>query len=171
MSKINYEFLIVRYFTLLGNIFPQFVTCMMLCAINLEKGFYVTGLWVGAYAMNLVIKHTVCKARPDEALRRIKVKGYSFASGHSVTSLALYFSIAKYFQPELATMPQLQILVFTMPFLLGLSRIYLRVHFIEDVVGGWVIAYMYLAFFGDWIVSLMAQVYPLLLILMRGVGA
>ncbi len=140
---------------------------MILCAINLEKGFYVTGLWIGAYAMNLVIKHTVRKARPDEALRRIKVKGYSFASGHSVTSLALYFSIAKYFQIELSTMPQLYLLVFAMPFLLGLSRLYLRVHFLEDVVGGWVIAYMYLAFFGDWLTSLMAQLYPWLLIFIK----
>jgi hypothetical protein len=78
-----------------------------------------------------------------------------------VTSLALYFSIAKYFQPELATMPQLYALVIAMPFLLGLSRLYLRVHFVEDVVGGWIIAYMYLAFLGDAVSSMHAQFYPL----------
>ena len=164
---VNLEFLVVRTFTLLGNIFPQFITCMMLCAIDFERGFYITGLWGWAYAMNLIIKNTVRKARPDQALRRIKVKGYSFASGHSVTSLALYFSIAKFFWNELVLMPQLLVLVLAMPFLLGLSRIYLRVHFWEDVIGGWIIAYMYLAFAGDWITSKHAQLLPLVLSLIH----
>ncbi len=154
----SYEFYVIRNFTLLGNIFPQFLFCVLLMFIDLEKGLYVTGLWGWAYAMNLVIKNTVRKARPDAALRRIHVSGYSFASGHAVTSLALYFSMAKYFG-EL--MPEwLLALVLAMPFLLGLTRIYLRVHFWEDVIGGWLIAYAYLFFAGDLVNSLSAQVYP-----------
>ncbi len=152
----------VRYFTLLGNIFPQFIICLMLCAVDFERGFYVTGLWGWAYAMNLVIKNTVRKARPAEALRRITVKGYSFASGHAVTSLALYFAIARFFQPELSTMPQLYILVFVMPFLLGLSRIYLCVHFWEDVIGGWTIAYAYFCFFAEPLTRFHAEVLRLI---------
>jgi len=126
-------------------------------AVDFKRGFFVMGIWGWAYAMNLIIKHTVRKPRPDAALRRIAVKGYSFASGHAVTSLALYFSIAKFFQPELAAMPQLYIAVMAMPFLLGLSRVYLRVHFWEDVIGGWTIAYAYFCFFAEPLTAMHAE--------------
>ncbi len=155
----NLEFLIVRYFTLLGNIAPQFSVCVLIALfVDFRKGLEITLLWGLAYAMNLIIKNTVRKARPDVVLRKIKVKGYSFASGHSVTSLVLYFSIARYFWNELLNYPLILIFILALPFLLGLSRLYLRVHFLEDVVGGWIIGYMYLCLASDYLLERYAMI-------------
>jgi undecaprenyl-diphosphatase len=115
--------------------------------IDFEKGYLVTGLWAWAYFLNIIIKNTVRKPRPDPSQHKIKVTGFSFASGHSLTSFVLYTSIVKIFA---VPFPWAWILL-ALPFLLGLSRLYLKVHYPEDVIGGWFIAYAYLMFLGPWI--------------------
>lgn len=138
----------IRYLTFLGNIFPQFLICMFICFfLNFEKGYYITGLWGWSYFLNIIIKNTVRKPRPDHNGHRIKVKGFSFPSGHSLTSTVLYFSIAKY----LGIAFPLNLVFYALPFLLGLTRLYLRVHYVEDVIGGWVIGYLYLCFLEDFV--------------------
>jgi undecaprenyl-diphosphatase len=135
-------FKFVRYMTFLGNAFPQGCICLLLCFIDLHQGIQVSALWGGAYCINFIVKNTVRKPRPNPNLHRVKVKGWSFASGHALTSFVLYTSIAKYF---LVPEPWSWFL-YAMPVALGLSRLYLRVHYPEDVFGGWIIAYMYLNF-------------------------
>ncbi len=132
---------IVRYFTFLGNIFPQFLICCLLLYIDFDSGYKVGSLWFWGYALNLLVKNTVRKPRPPREYWKVPhVNGWSFPSGHSLVSLVLYWSIAKYF---LVPMPYAA-LFYAMPFLLGLSRLYLRVHFVVDVLAGWTIAYFYL---------------------------
>lgn len=138
-------FLLVRYFTFLGNIFPQACVCLALCFVDLNKALHVGAIWGFAYLLNLIIKNTVRKERPAENLRRVRVHGYSFASGHALTSFAMYMSIAKYFD---VAAPWVYLL-YALPIALGLSRLYLRVHFPEDVLGGWIIAYMHMNFFAN----------------------
>lgn len=133
----------VRYFTFLGNIFPQFIICCYLLFLDFEIGYKVGSLWFWGYALNLLVKNTIRKPRPLRAYWKVPhVNGWSFPSGHSLVSLVLYWSIAKYFQ---VPMP-FACVFYMMPFLLGLSRLYLRVHFPVDVLGGWTIAYFYLFF-------------------------
>jgi len=138
-------FLLIRNFTFLGNIFPQFLICASICLlVDFERGYYITGIWGWAYFTNLIIKNTIRRPRPDPTQHKVHVGGFSFASGHAFTSLALYFAIAEYFNDELSLW--LKLIVLAMPFLLGLSRLYLRVHYMTDVFGGWVISCLYLKF-------------------------
>ncbi len=144
LSKILTEerkFLIIRYFTFLGNFLPQFILALLLLIIDFDKGFQVGAIWGWGYILNFVIKKIVKKQRPDEAQWKVKhVTGTSFPSGHSLTSLVMYWSIAKYFE---IAFPWAAIL-YLIPIGLGFSRLFLRVHHPEDVYMGWIIAYIYL---------------------------
>ncbi len=148
----------LRYLTYLGNIPPQFLICCLLLYLDFSAGYKVGSLWFWGYALNLLIKNTVRKERPPKSEWRVPhVNGWSFPSGHSLVSFVLYWSIAKYF---LIPMPYAAML-YALPFVLGLSRLYLRVHFIEDVLGGWLIAYAYLYFFESSVLKFNGQFYEI----------
>ena len=138
------EFFIIRYFTFFGNFLPQFCLSIILLFIDFEKGFQVGAIWGWGYILNFIIKNTVKKKRPDKSAWKLDhVNGHSFPSGHSLTSLVMYWSIVKYFEiPMPWSLPLL-----LLPIGLGLSRLYLGVHHKEDVIGGWAIAYLYLQLF------------------------
>lgn len=150
LDKICHFF--VRYFTFFGNLFPQFLICCLLFVIDFHKGFDVFVIWFWGYAINFIIKNTVRRQRPPKENWRLltHVNGLSFPSGHSLTSLVLYWSIAKYFAIPLPW----AIPFYLMPFLLGLTRLYFRVHYISDVVAGWLIAFLYITFCSDFVVAL-----------------
>jgi undecaprenyl-diphosphatase len=61
---------------------------------------------------------------------------YSFPSGHTFSAFLLYVIIKKNFNIDLKFLP----------FLVGLSRIYLGVHYPSDVFGGIILAKIVLQF-------------------------
>jgi len=62
----------------------------------------------------------------------INLKDYSFPSGHTAASFSIATTIA-------LNMPKLTILVFTIAIIVGISRIYLAVHYPTDVAAGIII--------------------------------
>lgn len=99
--------------------------------------------------LNLVLKVIVQRPRPNE-FRLIDQSGYSFPSGHSMISMAFYGFIMyliykevknKYLKWGLITF--LGILIIS----IGISRIYLGVHYTSDVVAGFLISIAYLMVF------------------------
>ncbi|MDD9898965.1 MAG: phosphatase PAP2 family protein [Candidatus Melainabacteria bacterium] len=149
---------IIRYTTFAGNLFPQFLICCLLLYIDFETGYKVGSIWFYGYALNLVIKNSIRKARPPKANWKVPhVNGFSFPSGHSLMSIVLYWSIAKYFA---IAMP-FAVLFYALPFWLGASRLYLRVHFPEDVLAGWLIAYCYLHFASEKVIEFNSQFYEI----------
>ncbi|MBO4406954.1 MAG: phosphatase PAP2 family protein [Clostridia bacterium] len=59
-------------------------------------------------------------------------QGYSFPSGHSTNSTTLFGSLARYRKSKWLT-----VLAFVIPFLCGVSRFILGVHYPTDVLAGW----------------------------------
>jgi len=57
------------------------------------------------------------------------LKDYSFPSGHTSASFAIATTIA-------FNMPRLSIVAFILAFAIGISRIYLGVHYPTDVMAG-----------------------------------
>ena len=98
---------------------------------------------------NFTVKNIVCRPRPDE-LRLIEESGYSFPSGHSAVSLAFYgyiiYLIFKYCKNKF--LKTILISFLTMMILsIGMSRIYLGVHYVTDVIGGYCFSLAYLVWY------------------------
>ena len=84
----------------------------------------------------------------------ITEKGYSFPSGHSMVSFAYYglliYLIYKYIDNKVLKYILIFILT-TIILLVGLSRIYLGVHYTTDVLGGYIFGLLYLIIFINYI--------------------
>ena len=96
--------------------------------------------------LNQVLKRILQRPRPTE-FRIIEETGYSFPSGHSMVSMAFYgyliYLIYKYIKNKYVkciSIVLLSILICS----IGISRIYLGVHYTSDVLGGFLILVSYL---------------------------
>ncbi|HLF06696.1 MAG TPA: phosphatase PAP2 family protein [Thermoplasmata archaeon] len=81
--------------------------------------------------LNLVLKYTLRFERPPVELRRIAVSSYSFPSGHAQVSATFWSALrSKVSHPVVAPLGLLIVA------LVCLSRLYLGVHYLGDVVAG-----------------------------------
>lgn len=96
--------------------------------------------------LNNGLKFLMMRVRPN-ILRLIEIGGYSFPSGHAMISMAFY-GLLIYFVHRLKYFKNIKILlycVFVLIILLvGISRIYLGVHYASDVIGGYLASLAYL---------------------------
>lgn len=119
---------------------------------NKEK---VTALWLAANlviisgVVNQLLKLFFQRSRPTILTHLVTEHSYSFPSGHSVTSMILYGTLiftAGLFIKNKTWQYVLQILLGLLIFGIGLSRIYLGVHFPTDVLGGYLLGISWLLF-------------------------
>jgi membrane-associated phospholipid phosphatase len=110
--------------------------------------FLVAG-WGGALALYSVIKDLVDRPRPPPDIWLTHAPGSSFPSGHATQSLATFAALAivavavlpRARRPAIAFAAALAIAI-------GLSRIYLGVHWATDVCAGWLIGATWVALVG-----------------------
>ena len=112
-------------------------------------GFILTLNVLLCSGLNTVIKHIFLRPRPV-GLKLIKQGGYSFPSGHSMMAVA-FFGILIYLVCKSKWKKSIKILLSSLLtvliLLIGISRIYLGVHFASDVLAGFAIALSYLIIF------------------------
>jgi membrane-associated phospholipid phosphatase len=96
-----------------------------------------------SYTMNYWLKLSIANDRPPENYRYngIEASNYSTPSGHSQNSATLF----GWFTAKIKTWWMLLISV-VLVFLIGISRIYLGVHYLEDVLLGWAIGILTVVF-------------------------
>lgn len=124
------------------------VTIVAFCAILLilpnrkKYGLPVSLASLGGLAFYKPMKHIFLRARPDAALHLVKQGGFSFPSGHSVTSV-IFYGLSIYLLNKHCKNDKLRrILTVICGFLaltIGPSRIYVGVHWPTDVLAGWCI--------------------------------
>jgi len=101
--------------------------------------------------LNQGIKAIVARPRPVE-YRIINESGYSFPSGHSMVGLAFYGLLIYFIYKDIKNKYlkwTLIILLSLIILLVGISRIYLGVHYTSDVWGGFLFSIAYLVIFID----------------------
>ena len=101
---------------------------------------------VCAVGLNYVLKEVVQRPRP-EGFRLVAESGYSFPSGHSMVSMAFYglliWMVWHYEKNRLLRF--LFVLALTgIIVLVGVSRIYLGVHYASDVLAGFAVALVWI---------------------------
>ena len=116
---------------LLGSWFAWRKQRLYLAALVLSVG--------GGSLLNLVLKNIFLRPRPDFANAFYIESGYSFPSGHAMLSV-LFYGMAAYLLARGLTWKgqvRLGVTAFTLSLLIGFSRIFLGVHYLTDVLGGW----------------------------------
>ncbi|EIW19759.1 undecaprenyl-diphosphatase [Pelosinus fermentans] len=125
-----------------------FITVSILVA--LRRWIELKGLTVcllGGAALNEMLKHLFERARP-EAFQIVAESGFSFPSGHAMVSLCFYGIVAflivrkRSLQWRIAGAVVATLLIVA----IGVSRIYLGVHYPSDVVAGYAAGATWLGF-------------------------
>ena len=133
-----------------GAIFLIALTIVLLVLIKNKKiGISIFSNLVIVTILNQLLKAILQRPRPTE-YRIVEETGYSFPSGHSMVSMAFYgyliYLIYKYVKNKYIkwiSIVLLSILVCS----IGISRIYLGVHYTSDVLGGFLISMSYLVIY------------------------
>lgn len=133
-----------------GAIFLIIATIILFILIKNKKiGFSIISNLVIVTILNQLLKNILQRPRPTE-FRIVEETGFSFPSGHSMVSMAFYgyliYLIYRYVKNKYlkwTLIVLLSILICT----IGISRIYLGVHYTSDVLGGFLISISYLVIY------------------------
>ena len=133
-----------------GAIFLILLSVTLLIIIkNKKTGLFIWINLITSTLLNQILKNIVQRPRPTE-YKMIDESGYSFPSGHSMVSAAFYgfliYLIYKNVKNKYLKWSAISLLS-TLIVLIGISRIYLGVHYTSDVLAGFLISISYLIIF------------------------
>jgi undecaprenyl-diphosphatase len=143
----------MKFFTDIGSGLPITIITIVIMVVlyavlkfRWELLFFI-GVVVGSALLNVVLKLVFHRARPI-VHRIVEANGYSFPSGHSMAAFTLYgvlcFLSWKHTRGAFARVMLIAcgcIIIVA----IGVSRIYLGVHYPSDVVGGYLASGTWLA--------------------------
>lgn len=92
---------------------------------------------------NFILKQIVRRIRPEH-LMIIEETGFSFPSGHAMMTFAFFFLLAHFLWITIKNKPLKISLVIVCAILIesvSFSRIYLGVHYLSDIIAGWLITF------------------------------
>lgn len=146
---------VMKCITHMGDATAMVAIGVLVVILKKNKRQSVYGLLgLGAVAwLNSIIKKIIRRARPN-ITHLVVVDGFSFPSGHSTSSLMFYgfliYIIAK-------NLPKSHFKTFLMSILIilvisiGFSRVYLGVHYLSDVLGGFALSLGLLSLYILWL--------------------
>jgi membrane-associated phospholipid phosphatase len=101
----------------------------------------VAAIALSSLGLMFLLKYLFRRKRPREPLLR-KVKGLSFPSGHAIHAVTFYgllIYIIRHTQNNDFVKGSSVFSLVTLIFLIGYSRVYLRVHYASDVASGFIV--------------------------------
>ncbi len=133
--------------TALGSGWVLGVVVAAIAGFMLLQGLRRTALFVlvasiGGWLLNSVLKELFQRARPEVVPHLRDVMSLSFPSGHAMTSAAVYLTLGALLM-RVADRRATKIYCMTFAMLLaglvGITRVYLGVHYPTDVLAGWLV--------------------------------
>lgn len=133
----------VKNYTAIGNvksiiIITSLITILLIFTKNYWQALFISTNVTFIAVFNHLIKYIFTRQRPS-VVHLVNESGYSFPSGHSATSMALFLSLAILINFYFKNKPIkviLSIITIAFPILIAASRIYVGVHFFTDVTTG-----------------------------------
>ncbi|MGI6207475.1 MAG: phosphatase PAP2 family protein [Anaerolineae bacterium] len=101
----------------------------------------------GGGLTSMVIKALVDRPRPDVVAALVQEHSFSFPSGHSLVAMAFYGAVALTLAPSIGRRSARLAVYATagvVIILVGVSRVYLGVHYPSDVLGGYSLGVLWL---------------------------
>jgi undecaprenyl-diphosphatase len=92
----------------------------------------------------LLIKLIVHRLRPENAL--VQASGYSFPSGHATMAMLFFSLLIYFFRDEIKNKLWKNAFItasIVLALIVGLSRVYLNVHWLTDVIGGFALGLLW----------------------------
>lgn len=145
---------VFKFFTFLGS--SEFYAVLAIIAIfalykNEKYSFYTAMIAFNLLLSSIInegLKNIFRRSRP-EILKLVSAGGFSFPSGHSMVSMSFYglliFLCFRNFKSNIKYL--FMLLLSAVIFLIGLSRIYLGVHYASDVAGGFSLGILWLGIY------------------------
>lgn len=153
----------MRDITGLGSVFTVvFVTVSVIVYLAMTRrrriAAFVLGAIGGGVIVSTILKMFYERPRPDLVPHGMEVFTASFPSGHAMMSAIAYLTLAGLLarvEPQRSIKVLILVLGVTMTLLVGVSRVYLGVHWPSDVVAGWCVGAAWAAL--CWFVALQLQ--------------
>lgn len=136
---------IMKFFSFIGDIVPVIVITLLSALFlyrvlhHRRELFLLIITMIGSTLLNVLLKYFFQRARPD-INQIVFEEGFSFPSGHSMAAFSLYgiltFLLWRHIDTRIGRGTLLSVNSL-MILLIGLSRIYLGVHYPSDVIGAY----------------------------------
>ncbi|WP_066254081.1 phosphatase PAP2 family protein [Neobacillus drentensis] len=144
---------VMKLFTFIGST-PVVIVIIILLIIFLKKVLhhrleliFLISAIIGSAVLNQILKQVFHRIRPNFH-RLIDISGYSFPSGHAMNAFTVYVTISFLLWRHIPSRwgRSLLICISTVMILaIGISRIYLGVHYPSDIIGGYLASGFWLA--------------------------
>ena len=141
-----FETSVVKGITHLGDSITVILFCLLLFIIPKTRktiALPVSITVISSGVFNIILKNIFTRERPN-ILRLINETSYSFPSGHAMINASLYTMLILLIFKFIQNVPKkitLSVICLALTIAIGISRVYLGVHYAGDILGGWLIGF------------------------------
>lgn len=137
-----------KFITFFASEYGLLLMLVLVFFITKDKKYFVLIMFSALFTilLNYLLKSIFMRERPLE-LMIISESGFSFPSGHSMVSIGFYgylLYILRFININSGFKKFLMFFIIMLVLLIGISRIYLGVHYPTDVIAGYSIASSFL---------------------------
>lgn len=133
--------------TLLGLLVAS-VTGYLLLQRRYHTAWFVPYAWGTGKIVEFALKHVFMRARPTVVVPLVQAFDTSFPSGHAMESAIVYLTLAVLvmrFTDRRITKFYCLGMAMVLTLLVGVSRVYLGVHYPTDVLAGWIVGMLWVS--------------------------